>query len=69
MSLGQVAATVQQTAESLDTVPLLSDALQRVGIDAPVTTGLGRVLEGEESPEQWLESVRSTTPQRRTRAA
>jgi glycerol-3-phosphate dehydrogenase (NAD(P)+) len=69
MPTGQVAATVRQTAESLDTVPLLSDALKRVGIDAPVTTGLGRVLEGEESPEQWLESVRSTTPQRRTRAA
>jgi glycerol-3-phosphate dehydrogenase (NAD(P)+) len=69
MPTGQVAAAVQQTAESLDTVPLLSDALRRVGIDAPVTTGLGRVLGGEESPEQWLESVRSTAPQRRTRAA
>src|SRR3954468_9151157 len=69
MPSGQVAATVRQTAESLETVPLLSDALRRVGIDAPVTTGLGRVLGGEESPEQWLESVRSTAPQRRTRAA
>jgi 1-acyl-sn-glycerol-3-phosphate acyltransferase len=69
MSTGQVAATVQQTAESLDTVPLLSDAFEREGIEAPVTTGLRRVLDGEESPEQWLESVRNTNPQRRTRAA
>jgi 1-acyl-sn-glycerol-3-phosphate acyltransferase len=69
MPTGQVAAAVQQTAESLDTVPLLSDAFAREGIDAPVTTGLGRVLEGEQSPEQWLESVRSTDSQRRTRAA
>jgi glycerol-3-phosphate dehydrogenase len=69
MPSGQVAAAVQQTAESLDTVPLLSEAFEREGIDAPVTTGLRRVLDGEESPEQWLESVRSAAPQRRIRAA
>jgi glycerol-3-phosphate dehydrogenase (NAD(P)+) len=69
MPIGQVAAAVQQTAESLATVPLLSDAFEREGIDAPVTTGLRRVLDGEESAEEWLESVRNTNPQRRTRAA
>src|SRR5215212_5886726 len=69
MPTGQVAATVQQTAESLATVPLLSDAFEREGIDAPVTTGLRRVLDGEESPEAWLDSVRNTKAQRRTRAA
>src|SRR5215212_4894595 len=69
MPTGQVAATVQQTAESLATVPLLSDAFAREGIDAPVTTGLRRVLDGEESAEAWLDSVRETKPQRRTRAA
>jgi glycerol-3-phosphate dehydrogenase (NAD(P)+) len=67
--VGQVEATVQQTAESLATVPLLTEAFARQGIDAPVTTGLGRVLDGESSPEQWLESVRSAKPGRRTRAA
>ena len=35
----QVEATVQQTAESLATVPLLSDAFAREGIDAPITPG------------------------------
>jgi glycerol-3-phosphate dehydrogenase len=69
MPTGQVAATVQQTAESLDTVPLLSDAFEREGIDAPVTNGLRRVLDGDESADEWLESVRNTDPQRRTRAA
>ena len=66
---GQVEAAVQQTAESLDTVPLLTEAFAREGIEAPVTTGLGRVLDGDSSPEQWLESVRTATPKRRTRAA
>jgi glycerol-3-phosphate dehydrogenase (NAD(P)+) len=66
---GQVEAAVQQTAESLATVPLLTEAFAREGIEAPVTTGLRRVLDGETSPEQWLESVRSAGPKRRTRAA
>jgi glycerol-3-phosphate dehydrogenase (NAD(P)+) len=66
---GQVEAAVHETAESLATVPLLSEAFAREGIEAPVTTGLGLVLGGESSPEQWLESVRSVKPERRTRAA
>jgi glycerol-3-phosphate dehydrogenase (NAD(P)+) len=66
---GQVEAAVQQTAESLATVPLLTEAFAREGIDAPVTKGLGRVLDGETSPEQWLDSVTSAKPKRRTRAA
>jgi glycerol-3-phosphate dehydrogenase (NAD(P)+) len=58
---GQVEASIDQTAESLATVPLLADAFEREGIHAPVTTGLSRVLDGESSPDQWLESVRSTS--------
>jgi glycerol-3-phosphate dehydrogenase (NAD(P)+) len=63
------AAAVQQTAESRATVPLLTEAFAREGIEAPVTTGLRRVLDGETSPDQWLESVTSPEPKRRTRAA
>jgi glycerol-3-phosphate dehydrogenase len=69
MPAGQVEAAVAQTAESLATVPLLSEALAREGIDAPITTGLRHVLEGDASAEQWLETVRSANPERRTRAA
>src|SRR5215213_7150810 len=69
MPPGQVAAAVQQTAESLATVPLLSEAFAREGIHAPITTGLRKVLDGEASPDQWLESVRGANPKRRTRAA
>jgi glycerol-3-phosphate dehydrogenase (NAD(P)+) len=67
---GQVQASLDQTAESLATVPLLADALERAGIEAPITMGLQRVLAGEVSPEQWLETVRSARPaRRRTHAA
>jgi glycerol-3-phosphate dehydrogenase (NAD(P)+) len=67
---GQVEASMDQTAESLATVPLLADACEREGIEAPITAGLRRVLDGEASPEQWLETVRSARPaRRRTHAA
>jgi glycerol-3-phosphate dehydrogenase (NAD(P)+) len=66
---GRVEAAVEGTAESLATVPLLTEAFAREGIEAPVTTGLRHVLDGETSPERWLESVRSAKPRRRTRAA
>jgi glycerol-3-phosphate dehydrogenase (NAD(P)+) len=66
----QVQASMDQTAESLATVPLLADAFEREGIHAPVTTGLSRVLDGDASAEQWLENVRSASPsRRRTHAA
>jgi glycerol-3-phosphate dehydrogenase (NAD(P)+) len=64
-----VEAAIHQTAESLATVPLLTEAFAREGIEAPVTTGLRRLLDGETSPEQWLESMNSAKPKRRTRAA
>jgi glycerol-3-phosphate dehydrogenase (NAD(P)+) len=66
---GQVAAALDQTAESLATVPLLTEAFAREGIDAPVTSGLRQVLDGESSADQWLDSVRHAHPKRPTRAA
>jgi len=67
---GQVEASIDQTAESLATVPLLADAFEREGIEAPITTGLRRVLDGDTSPDQWLETIRSPRPaRRRTHAA
>jgi glycerol-3-phosphate dehydrogenase (NAD(P)+) len=70
LSSRQVEAVINQTAESLETVPLLGLAFESRGIDAPVTIGLRRVLDGEASADQWLESVRSASgPKRRTHAA
>ena len=66
---GAVEAAIDQTAESLATVPLLDLAFEREGIDAPVTTGLRRVLDGDDSADQWLESIRKTPETRRSRAA
>jgi glycerol-3-phosphate dehydrogenase (NAD(P)+) len=61
----QIEAATQQTAESLATVPLLDLVFERRGIDAPVTSGLARVLQGEAPREHWFESVRLARPSRR----
>ncbi len=66
---GHVEIAMQGTAESLATVPLLAQRFEREGIEAPVTAGLQRVLEGDTSPEQWLESVRRPAAPARSRAA
>ncbi len=50
-------------------MPLLGLAFEREGIEAPVTAGLRRVLEGEASPDQWLESMRLTPGGKGRRAA
>jgi len=58
----QVEGILDQTAESLATVPLLDQAFERKGIDAPVTAGLREVLDGRASPDTWLDGVRSGAP-------
>ena len=40
-------------------MPLLGLAFEREGIEAPVTTGLRKVLDGDASADQWLESIRA----------
>jgi 1-acyl-sn-glycerol-3-phosphate acyltransferase len=64
-----VEAALDQTAESLATVPLLDLAFERQGIEAPVTTGLRRVLDGDASADQWLESMRTSAGDSGRRAA
>jgi glycerol-3-phosphate dehydrogenase (NAD(P)+) len=65
----RAAAMLNHAAESLATVELLGLACEHQGIEAPVTTGLQRVLEGGASIDDWLSSVRSADRRRTTRAA
>jgi len=53
---------IGQAVESLESVPLLAHALTRAGIDAPVTTGLARLIAGELPLDDWVELVRTTVP-------
>jgi glycerol-3-phosphate dehydrogenase (NAD(P)+) len=52
---------IGQAVESLDLVPLLARALSRAGVEAPVTSGLARLISGELPLDDWVALVRTTT--------
>jgi glycerol-3-phosphate dehydrogenase (NAD(P)+) len=53
---------IGQAVEALDVVPLLAAALDRAGIDAPVTKALTRLIAGELPLDEWVAQVRATVP-------
>ncbi len=52
-----------QAAEALETVPLLARAIQRAGVEAPVTSALARLIEGSLPLEDWVALVRARQPE------
>jgi glycerol-3-phosphate dehydrogenase (NAD(P)+) len=52
---------IGQAVESLDLVPLLAHALAHAGVEAPVTSGLARLISGELPLDDWVALVRTTT--------
>jgi glycerol-3-phosphate dehydrogenase (NAD(P)+) len=53
---------IGQAIESLESVPLLARALETAGVDAPVTSGLARLISGELPLDKWVGLVRTTVP-------
>ncbi len=62
MPAAAIGTELGQTAESLDTMPLLARALRDGGIDAPAIRGLADVVEGRVPVERWAQDV--TAPPR-----
>lgn len=58
----EIPARVGQAVESLETVPLLANAIAGAGFDAPVTTALARLIEGSLPLPEWIGVVRTTVP-------
>jgi glycerol-3-phosphate dehydrogenase (NAD(P)+) len=58
----EIPARVGQAVEALESVPLLARALERSGVDAPVTSALGRMISGELPLQDWIALVRATVP-------
>ena len=58
----EIPARIGQAVEALQTVPLLAHALQSAGVQAPVTTALGRLIAGELPLKEWVALVRATVP-------
>jgi glycerol-3-phosphate dehydrogenase (NAD(P)+) len=58
----EIPAQVGQAVESLESVPLLARALERAGVEAPVTGALARLIAGELPLDDWVALVRATVP-------
>jgi glycerol-3-phosphate dehydrogenase (NAD(P)+) len=58
----EVPGRVGQAVESFDLVPLLANALEQAHVDAPVTSGLARLIAGELPLDDWVALVRTTVP-------
>jgi glycerol-3-phosphate dehydrogenase (NAD(P)+) len=58
----EIPERVGQAVESLDLVPMLSRAVERAGVEAPVLRALTRLIGGEMPLDEWVALVRTTTP-------
>jgi glycerol-3-phosphate dehydrogenase (NAD(P)+) len=58
----EIPGHIGQAIEALESVPLLARALQRSGLEAPVTIGLARLIDGSLPLDDWVALVRTTVP-------
>ncbi|MDA0169970.1 1-acyl-sn-glycerol-3-phosphate acyltransferase [Solirubrobacter taibaiensis] len=62
----EIGATIGQTAEAVNTVPLLAARLKEAGVDAPVLRSLAGMIEGNVEPDRWRASL--TAPKKAKKA-
>ncbi len=53
---------IGQAVESLESVPLLAQALDTAGFQSPVTDALANLIEGTLPLDEWIQVVRATVP-------
>ena len=51
-----------QAVEALETVRLLAHAIERAGLEAPVTSALSRLIDGTLPLDDWIKLVRAKQP-------
>jgi glycerol-3-phosphate dehydrogenase (NAD(P)+) len=62
VSAREIPARIGQAVEALEWVPLLARTLEQAGVEAPVTSALGRLISGELPLDEWVALVRTTVP-------
>ncbi len=58
----EIPARIGQAVEALEWVPLLARTMEHAGVEAPVTSALGRLIAGELPLNDWVALVRTTVP-------
>jgi len=59
----EIPGRVGQAVEALETVRLLSEAIQRAGLQAPVVSALAHLIEGTLPLDDWIRMVRAKQPE------
>jgi glycerol-3-phosphate dehydrogenase (NAD(P)+) len=59
----EIPERVGQAAEALETVRLLSESMERAGLQAPVISALARLIEGTLPLDDWVAMVRAKQPE------
>jgi glycerol-3-phosphate dehydrogenase (NAD(P)+) len=62
VAAADIPARIGQAVEALESVPLLARALERAGVEAPVTAALSRLISGVLPLDDWVALVRTTVP-------
>ena len=57
MPAADIPDRVGQAVEALETVPILARAIERAGVEAPVTSALARLIEGTLPVDDWVALV------------
>src|ERR687898_2420718 len=58
----EIPERVGQAVEALETVPVLASAVERAGVEAPVTSALAPLIEGTLPVDDWVALVRAKQP-------
>jgi glycerol-3-phosphate dehydrogenase (NAD(P)+) len=58
----EIPQRIGQAVEALESVPLLAEAIERAGFEAPVTGGLARLIAADLPLDDWVALVRTTVP-------
>jgi glycerol-3-phosphate dehydrogenase (NAD(P)+) len=59
----EIPSRVGQAVEALETVSLLSEGIERAGLEAPVVSALARLIEGSLPLQDWINLVRAKQPE------
>jgi glycerol-3-phosphate dehydrogenase (NAD(P)+) len=62
VAAGDIAPALGQTAEAVDSVPLLAARVREAGMDAPVLGGLAGMIEGRVEPASWTAALTAPKP-------
>jgi glycerol-3-phosphate dehydrogenase (NAD(P)+) len=62
---GDIERAIGQTAEAVESVPLLAARVRQAGVDAPVLGGLAAMIEGRIEPARWTAAL--TAPKKPAR--